>query len=157
MTRSASNFHFLIFCFIIIFIIGCGKKAVIEKRVEKPIFVYEVYTHGINPKSVSIKIYRDGYAIVCSEDFYTANEGKLRAEYILENRVDGLISYFLNEGFLNIEPISLPAIYGGEVTTITFNYEGKSNTIKFLNGTKIPFSVEKCWDKLQITVTSLSK
>lgn len=139
----------------LILLTSCGKKEIVKERIEKPLFEYKEFEHGLNPKSITLKIYRDGYVVVFSKEVYSGEEKK-KAEYLPDFQVEGLLNLFIEEDFLNVEPLSLPAIYGGILISITFNHEGKSNTIKFLKGTKIPFSVEKCWDGLDKILSQFS-
>ena len=132
---------------------GCGgKDGIVEKRTERPHFVYDRYIHGINPKKITVYLYGDGYTYMKTDDYSTGESAKVHAAHIPTDQITALVKFFLNEDFLGVAPLSIPAIYGGEVITITFNQEGKSNTIKFLRGTKIPFSVEKCLSKLESTI-----
>ena len=149
--RRTLNSQLLIlnFFFVILLItIGCAKKAVIEERDEKPVFLYEVYEHGVNPTSSSLEIFRDGYVIFQSTVIYS-EEQKKKAEYISEIQIENLLNLFLEEDFLNIQPLSMPAVYGGIIITITFNQDNESNTIKFLQGTRIPLGVDKCWGEIE--------
>ena len=132
---------------VLILLTSCGKKEAIVERAEKPLFEYKEFEHGLNPKSITLKIYKDGYVVIFSKDEFSGAEKK-KAEYLPGSDVEGLLNLFIEGDFLNVKPLSLPAIYGGILISITFNHEGKSNTIKFLKGTKIPFSVERCWDGL---------
>jgi hypothetical protein len=138
------------------FMVGCGgKTAVVEQRIEEPTFYYEHYMHGINPQKVTSRIYGDGYVITTIEQVYAGEEKKLKGDFLSRSRVDELAAFFVSEGFFDIEPLSMPAIYGGEVITITFNHSGRSHTLKFLKGTKIPHSLEKCSDRLSALVQPL--
>jgi hypothetical protein len=146
--RSKNHLTILNFLFVILLItISCAKKAVIEERDEKPVFLYEIYEHGVNPISSSLEIFRDGYIIFQSTEIYS-EEQKKKAEYISEIQIENLRDIFLEEDFLKIQPLSMPAVYGGIIITITFSYDDESNTIKFLQGTKIPLSVDKCWEEI---------
>ncbi|TET17911.1 MAG: hypothetical protein E3J78_07050 [Candidatus Cloacimonadota bacterium] len=137
----------------VLLVAGCGGKSeVVEKRTERPHFVYDRYIHGINPKKITVYLYGDGYTYIKTDDYSTGESAKVHAAYIPTDEITALAKFFLHEDFLGVAPLSIPAIYGGEVITITFNQEGKSNTIKFLKGTKIPFSVEKCLNKLESTI-----
>lgn len=145
---------FLVIC--VLCTIGCGgKTAVVEQRVGEPAFFYEKYIHGINPEKTSVRIYEDGYVVTTIEPIYSGEEKILKGDFVHRSRVDDLIAIFIDEGFPSLEPLSLPAIYGGEVITITFNYEGTSHTLKFLKGTKLPYPLEKCWDALSALVQPL--
>jgi hypothetical protein len=135
---------------------GCGgKTAVIEQRVGEPTFYYEKYIHGINPKKISSRIYQDGYVVTAIDLIYSGDEKQLKGDFIPKSHVNDLVMLFESEGFFDIEPLSMPAIYGGEVITITFNHNGASHTLKFLKGTKLPESLEKCWNKLSTLVQPL--
>jgi len=139
----------------LILLTSCGKKEFVKERAEKPLFEYKEFEHGLNPKSITLKIYKDGYVIFLSKDEYSGAEKK-KAEYLPGSDVEGLLNLFIEEDFLNVKPLSLPAIYGGILISITFNHKGNSKTIKFLKGTKIPFSVEKCWDGLDKILSQFS-
>jgi hypothetical protein len=135
---------------------GCGgKTAVIEQRVGEPTFLYEQYIHGINPEKISVRIYEDGYVVTAFDPIYSGEGKTLKRDFIPKSSVQELITLFIDQGFTSIEPLSMPAIYGGEVMTITFNYGTTSHTLKFLKGTKLPGSLEKCWDKLSALLQPL--
>jgi hypothetical protein len=144
---------FVLMC--ITFIFGCGKKEiVVRERSETPLISYETFEHGINPKSISLKVYSDGHVLKISEDDFSKKK-ELNATTISQSQVEELEEFFLHQGFLEAEPVSIPALYGGTVITITFTSNGKSNVIKFLDGTKIPYSVERCRDKIEDVLSSL--
>lgn len=150
---SLLNFQFLVFLVILLHLVGCGKKeTVVRERVEDPLISFESFEHGINPKATTIKIYTDGYVLKTSKDDYSGKK-ESKAIYISTSQVTDLKEFFIQEGFLDAEPVRIPALYGGVVVTITFTSDGKSNTVKFLDGTKIPFSVERCRDKLQNVIS----
>ncbi len=139
-----------------LYVAGCGgKTAVIEQRVGEPTFFYEQYIHGINPEKISVRIYEDGYVVTELDPIYAGDEKTLKGDFISKSSVQELTTFFIDQGFASIEPLSMPAIYGGEVMTITFNNGGTSHTLKFLKGTKLPGSLEKCWDKLSALVQPL--
>jgi hypothetical protein len=149
--------HFTIFLFyffigLLVLCTGCGKKEIVKERSGKPLFIYKKFTHGVSPRSLEVKIYDDGYIVSKSEDLASGKMNR-EAKTLRSKEVVSLKDFFLDRDFLNAEPIDMPALYGGEVITITFNYEGKENTIKFLKGTKLPLSVERCWDRLEDILT----
>jgi len=76
--------------------------------------------------------------------------GELKKErsHLKKAEFESLINVFIEKDFLDVKPLNMPPVYGGVVITIIFDYQGKSNTIKFLEGMKIPLSVQRCWEKL---------
>lgn len=153
------HFYIVLSCFFAIFLVvcaGCSKKDMVRERSGEPLFIYKKFTHGVNPHSMEVKIYSDGYVISKTEDVTSSNIER-KANYLKSKEVESLKEFFLDKDFLNAEPIDMPALYGGEVITITFNCEGKENTIKFLKGTKLPLSVERCWDRLEDIVAILNE
>jgi hypothetical protein len=138
---------------VIILLSGCGGKTVaFEQRVGEPRFRYEVFIHGINPQKITSSIYDDGYVITTIDNVYSGEGKETKGDFVSKNRVSELVSFFLSEGFLDMEPLSMPALYGGEVVTISFYHDGKSQSLKFLKGTKLPPSFEKCWDRLHALI-----
>lgn len=141
---------------IVLFMVGCGgKTAVVEQRIGDPTFYYEQYIHGINPRKISARIYEDGYVVTAIEELYAGDKKRLKGDFLPKSRVKDLIAFFVSEGYFDIAPLSMPAIYGGEVITITFNHSGASHTLKFLKGTKLPVPLEKCWDQLSAILQPL--
>jgi hypothetical protein len=142
----------------VVCLIGCGgKTAVVEQRMGEPTFYFERYIHGINPQKISSRVYNDGYIVTTTDNIYAGDEKKVQGDFIPKSRVKGLVAFFLSEGFLDVEPLSLPAIYGGEVITITFNHGGTSHTLKFLKGTKLPDALEKCSERLMVLLQPLTE
>ena len=140
--------NLLVLLLFFILLLGCGKKEiVVRERAEDPFISFESVEYGINPRTISFKIFSDGYVLKYSKDDYSGKK-ELKAIYISTPQVEELKEFFIQEGFLDAEPVRIPALYGGIVIIITFTSDGKSNTVKFLDGTKIPFSVERCRDKL---------
>jgi len=147
--RSNLHFYFSILAFAVFafFLSSCADKKVVKERAETPILIYEQFTHGISPKSTTVKVYGDGYAIICVKNEVSGEENK-ESRHLSSKDFKGLMNVFIDRDFLDVKPLNMPPVYGGVVITIIFNYQGKSNTIKFLEGTKIPLSVQRCWEKL---------
>lgn len=150
------NFLLYFFAVLVFLYVGCGKKEIIRERSGKSLFIYNKFTHGVSPRSLEVKIYDDGYILYKIKDV-TSGRVDRKSNHLSSKELENLKDFFLDKDFLNAEPIDMPALYGGKVITITFSCEGKENTIKFLKGTKLPLSVERCWDRLEDIIATLNK